>query len=661
MQTPNEPEALCPGHSSGCLKTPIQNEPAALCPGHSSGYPKTKTPNEPVAHCPGHSSGCPPLRWNGSSADTVSPSTSTKSEIVLLYDEDYPGAFGAVKARNSNVRQGPIPNTIFILDTGATTSCATSLQLLQQIKVFQNDESVEILGINGKDPLIAPCSGYLTGPFVATPALYVPDASANILSWWGIKTAYKIDIIDQDFATEHILLTHKISRSEIRCYIDPTLGLYVYRPSEYEAQPRCFSLSHVRTLQQLGLPKAAASRAAACQDLHETLGFCNPGALRDLVLKRGNKGITPADVNFWEKYYHPNYCRGCPARQNAPPQLDATTRPSDQMGELLFADIFEINSALLPKSLTAIAFLDEATGYKHCQVLPDKSIGAIMDETHLLVQKFKKGNKRINGIRTDGEPTFAGLTAPLFNMYNITHEMSEPYRHCAPIERAIQTIEKKFLAVIHGADVPIPVFLYPELLSHVSHMDNCTFNNKNDGLTPIELLQGIRIDIEDLLLKQKFGSLRSYYNPRPSDGSSSKKSDESRHSYGIYIGLDPVRPHCHLIWNFLEARRHSVANSVHVLWDPVLEAAYLKACDGHISSDLPYFADCFAADIESEHTEPIIPLQPSDEPLNTGQVGERDSLRANDSISASQDESSIEPEPASDHMLIDSTTSQNSL
>jgi hypothetical protein len=602
----------------------------------------------------------PLLRWNGSTTRIDSRSTPPRTEVVLLYDQDYPGAFGAVKARNSAARLGPIPNDLFILDTGATTSCATSLRLLQQIKVFQDDESVEILGINGKNPLIAPCSGYLTGPFVSTPALYVPDASANILSWWGIKTAYKIDIVDQDLDSEHVLLSHKATQDEIRCYIDPALGLYVYRPSEYDVRPRCLSLSHVRTLQKLGLPKAAASRAAACQDLHETLGFCNPGVLRDLIHKRGNKGITPADVTFWEKYYHPNYCRGCPARQNAPPQVEATTRASDQMGDLVFADLFEINSAMLPSSLTAIAFLDEATGHKHCRVIPDKSIGAIMDETHSLVQRYKRGEKRIKRLRTDGEPTFVGLTAPLFNTYDILHEMSEPYRHCAPIERAIQTIERKFLAVIHGADVPIPVFLYPELLAHVCDMDNSTFNAKNDGLTPVEHLQKSRIEIEDLLLKQKFGSLRSYHNPRPSEGSSSKKSDEPRHSYGVYIGLDPVRPHCHVLWNFLELRRHSVAHSVHVLWDPILEAAYLKACDGHVTSDLPYFADCLAAGIESGQAEPLASVPPTasnDKPTITPQ----DTLRAPDMDVESPGDPIIQPvhDAAANRMSMDTPAPLN--
>jgi hypothetical protein len=598
----------------------------------------------------------PLLRWNGSTVCTDPRSAPSRTEIVLLYDQDYPDAFGAVKARNSVARHGSIPNDVFILDTGATTSCAISLRLLQQVKVFQADESVEILGINGKNPLIAPCSGYLTGPFAATPALYVPDASANILSWWGIKTAYKIDLVDQDLDSEHVLLSHKTTQDEIRCYIDPALGLYVYRPSEYDVRPRCFSLSHVRTLQKLGLPKAAASRAAACQDLHETLGFCNPGVLRDLVHKRGNKGITPADVTFWEKYYHPNYCRGCPARQNAPPQVEATTRASDQMGDLVFADLFEINSAMLPSSLTAIAFLDEATGHKHCRVIPDKSIGAIMDETHSLVQRYKRGEKRIKRLRTDGEPTFVGLTAPLFNTYDILHEMSEPYRHCAPIERAIQTIERKFLAVIHGADVPIPVFLYPELLAHVCDMDNSTFNAKNDGLTPVEHLQKSRIDIEDLLLKQKFGSLRSYHNPRPSEGSSSKKSDEPRHSYGVYIGLDPVRPHCHVLWNFLELRRHSVAHSVHVLWDPILEAAYLKACDGHVTSDLPYFADCLAAGIESGQAEPLASVPPTasmDKP--------QDILRAPDMDVEPPSDPIIEPvrDAATNRMSMDTPAPHN--
>ena len=101
-------------------------------------------------------------------------------------------------------------------------------------------------------------------------------------------------------------------------------------------------------------------------------------------------------------------------------------------------------------------------------------------------------------------------------------------------------------------------------------------------------------------MESKFGGLRRYQNPRPSAGSSAMKTDESHTSYGVLIGADPKRPHCHVLWNFVDKAKHSDAHSVKVPWNPALEAAYLRACEGHLASKLPVFANGLATELTDE-------------------------------------------------------------
>jgi len=555
------------------------------------------------------------------------PTTDERSSVdyyeIYTYDTEYPEAFSRAQgvppkvaemveihsgepssARMRSTNSDPDGDS-FIIDTGATTSCVKSLHLLRHdsFKRFASDEQVRILGISGDNDLVAPGNGQLHDAFDQTRALYVPDATANILSWWSIRKTHRIQVMRQDEADEHLELINKLTGESTRCYIDPKLGLYVWRPVRTHVVANIYSISHIRQLQKLGLHKRAVVRAARCQDLHESLDFCHPAALRELIVKRGDKTMTRADFDFWQTHYHPNYCRGCPCRGNAPPQADATTRPRSTVGELLHADLFHVTSNIPSGNFTAVAFIDEACGHKSVGVLASKSAKDILQAFAPVHAAYKAAGKPITELRTDGEPTLQALTAPLDATYSVRHTMSEEYRHATTAERGIQTLEKKFLACIHGADVPIPTFLYPELLRHVAALDNAVFNIKNEGLTPREQLLPdntyVTTDLDDLM-DLKFGSLRRYYDPRAKEGASSKKTDERTCSYGVVIGTDPMRPHCHVLWNFVDRKKHSVAHSIKVLWSPALESTYLAACEGHLTSTLPQFADSLAAEIANE-------------------------------------------------------------
>ena len=70
----------------------------------------------------------------------------------------------------------------FIIDSAASVSCSTKLSLLHpDLSLFNSDELISILGINGDKQLTSPGMGNIKGEFSSTQALYVPGAVANIL------------------------------------------------------------------------------------------------------------------------------------------------------------------------------------------------------------------------------------------------------------------------------------------------------------------------------------------------------------------------------------------------------------------------------------------------------------------------------------------------
>jgi hypothetical protein len=125
--------------------------------------------------------------------------------------------------------------------------------------------------------------------------------------------------------------------------------------------------------------------------------------------------MTNADSDILKKHYLPNYCRGCPARCNAPPQA----------GKLIHADIYIITSSVPSGNITAIAFVDEASGHKSVGILDDKSKGSLMDAIHPVYLAYKSAGKRIIEFRTDGEPTTQSITEPQDKLYDVRYSMSE--------------------------------------------------------------------------------------------------------------------------------------------------------------------------------------------------------------------------------------------
>ena len=492
--------------------------------------------------------------------------------------------------------------TKLIIDSAASVSVVHDWNCLRADTVVIFDEGdqnhLDIEGITANANLSTLGAGQLSEPFSHVRALYSPDATANILSWWDVKRDYLIDIVRQDRPDEHLLLSHKRTGAKLKCFIDKEIGFYVYCldttkvmqesfPSR-KAKAKILSISATKQLHLMGLPKQAASRAALVQELHESLAFAAPDIILDLIRKKGDKSITPADYNFWRDHYHPIACKCRAGKATAPAAHSSSSRMSDKPGEQLFIDLFYVTSPIPTGNETVLLSVDEASNNLTLECIETKGKKHLMDALYNIGDVYKKANFKVKKARTDGEPAFADRRKDIesFCGWEVSH--CQPYCHNKPVERAVRTVRGKFGAIIHNSECPIPAFLYKYVLMHVADCCNRTFNVKNAGLVPYEQLHPDEqaLDLDDII-KHKFGKLVGFHNPK------AEFSDSSRCDYGIQVGRDQSRPHCILVYNFTSQTPcvEPKSDVWETVWTPELKDKYLSTCGDSIASNLPAFRD----------------------------------------------------------------------
>lgn len=487
-----------------------------------------------------------------------------------------------------------------IIDTAATVSCVNHVSLLtpSSFSTTIHPREANIEGINAQADLQVQGAGLLYPPFDTVRALYAEKAAENILSWWCVKRCFWIQLRNQDQANEHLELTHKQSAKIVQCYIDPHIGLYVYVPEKpalhhlrfNDVPSRVFRMTSSMKLQHLGYSKAIANRVARVQLLHEATAFAGPEALKKLIRRRGNDDIDGRDFAIWSEEYHPTNCHACPAGKSKMANAStSTSRGSDTIGELVFTDIFFFSSKVLDEPMKVVFTVDDCSNMLHSRVIDSKSKNVLMQALTDIVSDYRGNDHKFSKLRSDNEPAMTTLKSNL-NKLGILLEHSEDYRHNKRAERYVRTVRERMLAVLSGSDTPIPSFLYPDLLQYVTRAINCTFNDSNDALTPYEQFDKRQrpLDLVELL-KCTFGQLVRYFNSKKPPG----KSDESRCSYGIVLGIDPIRPHCVVIFDFVNNTKDSRSECFPTEWPEHLKSLFLGKYSEFIAADIPVFLDAY--------------------------------------------------------------------
>ena len=490
---------------------------------------------------------------------------------------------------------------LFIVDSAATVSCVNDHSLIRSstYTCLLDPREANIEGINSGANLQVNGAGLLFHPFEHTRALHALQASENILSWWDIKRTFLIQLKNQDATNEHLELTSKqLPRTIIRCFIDPHLGLYVFIPDRrvpshldfHDVPRRILRMSTTLQLQYKGYTKDHANRIARVQALHESMGFAGPEAIGRIIQRRGIGGtITYKDYVNWKEDYHPKFCTGCPhGKSKSANASTSTSRGSDSIGELCFTDLFYFSSRLLPDSLKIALAIDDVSSMFHAQIVASKTKADLTKAYEEIKKSYKDNGHDLKVIRSDNEPAYTNLSSRLQDNMDISLTHSEDYRHNKRAERGIRTVRERVLSILHGSETPIPTFLYPYLIQFAVQCINNTFSSHNDALTPSELFYKEKKTIDiDQILRVKFGQLVRYFNSKYPAG----KSDESKASYGIILGIDPLRPHCAIIFNFIENVKDSRAEYFPMEWPTDLKKLYLSKFTEFIAAENPVFLD----------------------------------------------------------------------
>ena len=551
---------------------------------------------------------------------------SKKNKIIARID--------ALKRKSPNVDTS-MPYAI--VDSGATVSVTPSRELIREFLTIR-DSAVNIEGIVASADLKITGAGRFTNTLTDIKVLYAPGASETIVSWFDLKRHYKISLLDQDKSTEHLLLRHKKTRATLRAFIHPEIGLYVLpllkppaaptkqsepttattpqaiptspsTPSPAPAANLChchnkiFSLRDRIKLENLGHSKLSAARIARLQDIHEAYSFCGTKTMRDLIvqhrLQKSDPNITVQDWSNWVLYHCEN-CHPCSAGKTLrPDQISSTSRPSDTTGELVHVDLFYIKSDIDAGNLTVLIAVDEASGYISTHVLDDKTAPTITKALQEIIRTYAAGRSFIKEFRSDNEPCLIAAFEHIRASLGIKLSHSEEYRHTTRAERSIRKIIDPFTATIHSS-IPIPAFLYPKLLDYVTDSVNNIFNSHNDAFTPHEQVHKGKLVDFGKRASTKFGQLVRTFNPKPQSTSyysggggpsSAAHTEAASCVYGIIIGHDPDRPHCTIIYNFVDGGKISRANYTNVEWSDELQALYQAHVKHSITKHRPVFLD----------------------------------------------------------------------
>jgi hypothetical protein len=137
--------------------------------------------------------------------------------------------------------------------------------------------------------------------------------------------------------------------------------------------------------------------------------YAAPDIILDLIRKKGDKSITPADYNFWRDHYHPIACKCRDGKATAHAAHTATTRRSDKPGDLLFVDLFYVTSKIPSGNHSVLLSVDDATNNMTLDCIESKLKKHLLEALSSINEEYKCVDIKVKSARTDGEPAFAAI------------------------------------------------------------------------------------------------------------------------------------------------------------------------------------------------------------------------------------------------------------
>jgi len=418
----------------------------------------------------------------------------------------------------------PSEKNTLMLDSGATIAVIRDISLFE--KTWKTTNPVNIVGIDRGSDVSTYKAGTLRFPFEDVSAIYVKEATANILPQGQMMDHFHVAFDEKE---NKYTLVHKTTgvRVIFECNRD---RIYMMARIEAMCNAALQVAGEIWSEEQRG-------RAKEVMTLHESLSHM-PFATMAAMLSTGaietEHNLTGADVRVCQKLFGPcNACIFARALQAGNPRRSHAA-PAKEAGNRLHMDIMYMSTTKAKKKNETVMFLlavDEKTGFVIGVQLTGKDIETVKEAIEGILGFWGRQEKRVLELRMDREPAFQHLRNWMASQ-NIKASYTQAEGHVRRAERTIRTIKGRVRATLAGLPYKLPYSLYGKLISFVINSLNMTQNKNTAGASPISMVMGRRVRERDRQLTTGFGATvlatKQYI--------AQCKDDEYRANLGIVVG-----------------------------------------------------------------------------------------------------------------------------
>ena len=234
------------------------------------------------------------------------------------------------------------------------------------------------------------------------------------------------------------------------------------------------------------------NRCDLVQDLIVALGFPSDASLSDdlrygKITYKPYNTLTPHDVELNRRLR-----KECPhaaaGKHRSAPHPSSTSPPCTQPGEVISFDI-QLLPDTAPGGFThAITFADEHSGRVDVVGARSKSTAVVLAASIAYLEAVYKANGHTVSVLHGDDEAINRSLAPEFARSGITIQLSPPGEHARRVERYIQTIGNRVLAVISYLPYELPSRFALHCQKAVAAMMNDSINSRSHPLTPNEVI-----------------------------------------------------------------------------------------------------------------------------------------------------------------------------
>lgn len=222
--------------------------------------------------------------------------------------------------------------------------------------------------------------------------------------------------------------------------------------------------------------KEEIKRAVLTRQLHDFLGHPNDEALK-LVLDQGTfaqySPLVPADVTIMSRLF--GSCVSCAIGKIRYQDLhsDSTSSPSTVIGDKIFFDPQLLPCPSHGGNTHGVTFVDDFSHFVTVLGAKSKSHKALMECVTQLIAIYNSRGYKVRSLCSDSEATCQSLTTSL-ELIGCSISHTTPDIHCHKVERVIQEIGQKAVAIRAGLHYHLPPSLTLHLWKYCADEINLT-------------------------------------------------------------------------------------------------------------------------------------------------------------------------------------------